>query len=247
MEAARIISLPGQPDTQPVRKISEDSASGQLENVRIILTKTTRGSLEEILGQAGKKGDLRGAKRVMAILAMPDGHSFSDIASLLNVHERTVCRWFGNFLLKGPDGIVSRKPPGRKSKLTKSQKRELDRIITAGPQTAGFSAACWRSPMLQALIYEKFGVLYAVNYISRLLKDMGFSWQKARFVADRQHKLLKYKEINFLLKAIPQTHIPFWCPTPPFTDCDIGHQITDITVAQRPPRFANLGGLLFVA
>jgi len=67
MEAARIISLPGQPDTEPVRKISEDSASGQLENVRIILTKTTVRSLEEILGQAEKKGDLRGAKRVMAI------------------------------------------------------------------------------------------------------------------------------------------------------------------------------------
>ena len=186
MEAARIISLPGQPDTQPVRKISEDSASGQLENVRIILTKTTRGSLEEILGQAEKKGDLRSAKRIMAIFAPADGYSFSDIASILGVHERTVCRWFGNFLLKGPGGLESRRPPGRKSKLTKSQKRELGRIVTEGPVAAGFSAACWRSPMLQALIYEKFGVFYAVNYISRLLKDMGFSWQKARFVADRQ-------------------------------------------------------------
>jgi len=186
MEAARIISLPGQPDTEPVRKISEDSASGQLENVRIILTKTTRGSLEEILGQAEKKGDLRGAKRIMAVFAMTDGHSFSDIASLLRVHERTVCRWFGIFLLKGPEGLISRKSPGRKPKLTKSQKRELGRIITEGPAATGLSAACRRSPMIQALIYEKFGVFYAVNYISRLLKDMGFSWQKARFVADRQ-------------------------------------------------------------
>ncbi len=161
MEAARIISLPGQADTEPVPKISESSVSGQPENVRIILTKTTRGRLEEILGNAEKKGDLRGAKRAMAILAVADGHSFPDIASVLNVNERTVCRWFGNFLLKGPDALVSRKPPGRKSKLTKSQKRELDRIITAGPQAAGFSAACWRSPMIQALIYEKFNVFYA--------------------------------------------------------------------------------------
>ena len=196
MEAARIISLPGQPDTEPVRKISENSASGQLENVRIILTKTTVRSLEEILGQAEKKGDLRGAKRVMAIFAVADGYSFSDIASVLGVHERTVCRWFATFLLRGPDGLVSRKPPGRKSKLTKSQKKEFDRIITEGPAAAGFSAACWRSPMIQSLIYDRFGVFYAVNYVSRLLRSMGFSWQKAKFVPDRQDAEARKKWIE---------------------------------------------------
>jgi len=43
---------------------------------------------------------------------------------------------------------------------------------------------CWRSPMIQHLIHERFGVFYAVHYISQLLKNMGFSYQKARFVSD---------------------------------------------------------------
>ena len=50
---------------------------------------------------------------------------------------------------------------------------------------AGFEGACWRSPMIQHLIYEKYGVCYSVHYISQLLKAMGFSFQKARFVSDQ--------------------------------------------------------------
>ena len=40
--------------------------------------------------------------------------------------------------------------------------------------------------MIQSLIYERFGVFYSVHYISQLLKNMGFSYQKAKFVADHK-------------------------------------------------------------
>lgn len=35
--------------------------------------------------------------------------------------------------------------------------------------------------MIQELIYQKFGVLYSVKYLSEFLKNLGFSYQKARF------------------------------------------------------------------
>lgn len=171
---------------QGIQIILENSDSGLPENIRITLETPTRRELEEMLAKAENRGDLRGAKRIMAILAIAGGRAFSEIVFVLRVHKRTVIRWFRTFLLKGPKGLESRKPPGRKSELTKSQKRELGDIIDKGPAAAGFSGACWRSPMIQTLIYEKFGVFYAVNYISRLLKDMGFSWQKAKFVPSRQ-------------------------------------------------------------
>ena len=47
----------------------------------------------------------------------------------------------------------------------------------------GLSGNCWRSPMIQRLIQERFGVLYSVRYISELLKSMGYSYQKVRFVS----------------------------------------------------------------
>ena len=49
---------------------------------------------------------------------------------------------------------------------------------------AGFTSACWRSPIIQQLIYERFGVFYNVFYLAQLLKHLGFSYQKAAFVSD---------------------------------------------------------------
>jgi hypothetical protein len=37
--------------------------------------------------------------------------------------------------------------------------------------------------MVQHLIQEKFGVFYSVHYLSQLLRNLGFSYQKARFVS----------------------------------------------------------------
>jgi len=40
--------------------------------------------------------------------------------------------------------------------------------------------------MIQWLIFERFGVEYSVEYIAQLLKNMGFSYQKAKFVSDHK-------------------------------------------------------------
>jgi transposase len=64
------------------------------------------------------------------------------------------------------------------------KKEELVRLIDQGPAAADFTSACWRSPMIQQLIFDRFGVFYNVFYIAQLLKDLGFSWQKAAFVSD---------------------------------------------------------------
>jgi transposase len=159
-----------------------------MENIRITLENSTRRELEKMLKQAENRGDLRGAKRIMAIFGVSEGLPYEVVASTLDVIGKTVIRWVETFLLKGPGGLKSQKSPGRKPKLTKSRKKELSEIVSRGPAKAGFHGACWRSPMIQALIYERFGIFYAVNYISELLKNMGFSFQKARFVPSRRDR-----------------------------------------------------------
>ena len=157
-----------------------------MPNFRINITSTTLSRLKEMLSKAEHRGDIRTVKRANAILALIEGYSSSVIASILNVCEESIRLWLAAFLLKGPEAIQSRKSPGRKPKLTKTQKAQLDEIITNGPSAAGYPGACWRSPMIQHLIYERFGCFYSVNYIAQLLKNMGFSYQKARFVADHK-------------------------------------------------------------
>ena len=146
----------------------------------------TRKKCIQCLQQAQNNGDLRRAKRIMAILAVVDGTLYSTIATTLKVSEESIRLWVNAFLLYGVKSFIYKKSTGRPSKLTKMQRKKLDRLISQGPQKSGFPGACWRSPMIQWLIYEQFGVEYSVFYIPQLLKNMGFSYQKAKFVADHK-------------------------------------------------------------
>jgi transposase len=131
--------------------------------------------------KAQKAGDLRTVKRISAIIMVAEGYLQKDIADVLGVSTESIRIWVKKYLTEGPEGLRAQKSSGRKPRLTKTQKKELGKIIEDGPQKAGFSAACWRSPMIQQLIHDKFDVFYSVYYISELLKNMGFSFQKAKF------------------------------------------------------------------
>ena len=86
-------------------------------------------------------------------------------------------------MVEGVSGLKPRWKGGRPAKLTPNQRRQLADLIDAGPQAAGFHSACWNSAMIQALIWREFGKLYNVHYVSELLKNLGFSFQKARFIS----------------------------------------------------------------
>jgi len=140
--------------------------------------------MEAALHAAQRRGDIRLVKRLLAIFALRDSHSPTQVAALLKVSVASVLDWAKNFLCYKLKGLQEKKSPGRTAKLTKSQKRQLAALIDAGPTACGFSSGCWRSPMIQQLIHEKFGIFYSVHYLSQLLKNLGFSYQKAKFVAD---------------------------------------------------------------
>lgn len=153
-------------------------------NFHLKLTNTQKKGLANQLKKAEAKGDIREAKRIMAIFALGEGQDKNTAASILSVTVKAIQNWLNQYLLNGLRGLVSKKPPGRRPKLTKSQRRELAKLIEAGPEKAGYVGNCWHSPMIQQLILDKFGVAYSVHYISQLLKHMGFSYQKAKFVSD---------------------------------------------------------------
>ncbi len=154
-----------------------------MQRFRLRIQKRTRRNLETARSSAARAGDLSSVKRITAILAIADGHSKTETAKLLGVTPRSVGNWLNSFLLRNVDGLKAKKSPGRPPKLTKSQRKELYQLIADGPQEAGFSGACWRSPMIQDLIHRRFGVFYSARYISELLKSMNLSYQKAKFVA----------------------------------------------------------------
>jgi len=160
------------------------------------LSKPKIQSLRSSLARSEKKGDYPKVKRILAILLVNDGQLICDVALLINVSAQSIRGWIKKYLANGIAGLRSGKSPGRPSKLTKSQRKELARIIKAGPEKAGFPGACWRTPMLQHLIKEKYDIFYNARYLSELLKNMGFSYQKAKFVASKQDKKSREEWLN---------------------------------------------------
>ena len=150
---------------------------------RLTITAAQRQELQRRLKTAEQLGNLRVVKWILALFAVAHEHSVAHAAHVLNLCVAQVERYVGRFLIYGVKGVCFDKPTGRKAKLTKEQKQELAALIDAGPEQAGFSGACWRSPMIQQLILTRFGVSYSVFYIAELLKNFGFSFQKARFVS----------------------------------------------------------------
>ena len=151
---------------------------------RFTISASYRKEVEHHLRTAQHLGHVRQTKYFLAILAIIDGQSGTQVALVLRVHEKTVMTWLREFCCYGCQGAPHRKPTGRPPKLTPTQKAALVTWIEEGPVKAGFSGACWRSPMIQQLIYDRFGVLYNVFYIAQLLKNLGLSYQKAAFVSD---------------------------------------------------------------
>lgn len=153
-------------------------------SVRFTISASYRKEVERHLKTAQHLGHVRQVKYLLAILAVMDGQSFAQVALVLRVHEKTVATWVHVLCCYGIQGAPRTKPTGRPPKLTPTQKAALATLIEEGPVKAGFRGACWRSPMIQQLIYERFGAYYNVFYIAQLLKNLGFSYQKAAFVSD---------------------------------------------------------------
>jgi transposase len=151
--------------------------------MRFPISASYRKEVEHLLKTAQRLGHLRQVKSLLAILAVMDGQSFAQVALVLRVHEKTVATWGHRFCCYGIQGAPRTKPTGRPPKLTATQKAALATLIEEGPVQAGFRGACGRSPMIQQLIYARFGVYYNVFYIAQLLKHLGFSDQKAAFVS----------------------------------------------------------------
>lgn len=160
---------------------------------RLSITADQRKALQRKLTAAQQLGDVRLCHFILAILAVAHYQSTEQAALVLQLSVAQVADYVHKFVCYGVAGVAFKKPSGRKPKLTAAQRQELAALIDAGPQACGFSGTCCRSPLIQELIRQRFGITYNVFYIAQLLRTRGFSFQKARFVADHLDQVRRRK------------------------------------------------------
>lgn len=209
-------------------------------NIRITFSSSTIKTLIKALKKAYQQGNLPLVKRISALLAVAEGQEVSQVQERLEVSRSGVYTWLKEFMLHGVDSFRYRSGGGRKPKLTKSERKRLKELVIAGPLAAGYPIPMhrdWTSLLIQDLILKQFGVLYNRHYVCSLLRSMGLSFQKARFVSDHldtqareywmQHqwpKILKQAEQSgALLLFGDEASFPQWGSLS-YTWALVGHQ-----------------------
>lgn len=151
---------------------------------RLTISPAQQQGLARKLQVAQKHGDVRTVKFILAVRAYAHYQTYEHAARVLALSVPQVARYVYLFLCYGERGVGFQKPRGRKAKLSAAQKQRLGHLLDQGPQACGFAGGCWRAPLIQQLIQQEFGVRYNVFYLAQLLRNLGFSFQKARFVSD---------------------------------------------------------------
>ena len=128
--------------------------------IRIRLTDSSRQAVAARLHFAYQNGQLRLGKRIHALLAIVAGESVLEVAEQLYLGEQTVRDYVCAFIRHGVDSLSYQRPSGRPPRLTKTQRQELADLIEAGPEAAGYTSACWTTPVICDLILTRFGVEY---------------------------------------------------------------------------------------
>jgi transposase len=152
--------------------------------IRISLSSQCIEQLIERLHRAYTMGQLRLVKRIHALLYIREGKPVDDVSTILDLSPQTVDNYIAAFILNGLDSLVYRRPAGRPPKLTQTQRKELAKLMDDGPAAAGYDCGGWNTALIQDLILTRFGVEYNPHYVAEYLKNMGYSYQKARFVSD---------------------------------------------------------------
>lgn len=154
-------------------------------SIRIRLNRTTVKALHSHLQYAYRKDDVRLVRRLTVLIdVLVHQVPMAVLCERWGLSLSCLYDWQKAFLLRGMDSVVYGHGGGRRPKLTPRQKQRLVELMEAGPLVVGCETACWDSVLIRVLIWREFGVLYNRQYVCTLLHNLGFSFQKARFMSD---------------------------------------------------------------
>jgi transposase len=153
--------------------------------MRIQLSRPTVKDLHLRLQHAYQRDDVRLVRRTTVLIDLLVHQAPVEVLSeRWGLSTSCIYQWRQACMLRGMASLVYHHGGGRRPKLTPRQKKRLVEIIEAGPLVVGFETACWTAVLLRVLIWRACGVLYHRQYGCTWLHNLGFSFQKARFVSD---------------------------------------------------------------
>jgi transposase len=131
-------------------------------------------------------------RRLRGARLLSSGTHPAEVARQVGVSRQSVMRWERALKHEGVRSLERATAPGRPSRLSEAQLKELAKMLKAGALAAGYATEMWTLPRIGALIQERFGVKFAQSSVWRTLQKMGWSPQRpARQARQRDEEAIR--------------------------------------------------------
>ncbi len=118
--------------------------------------------------------------RLHTVLLVAKGMSCPEVSDYLGDPERTIRYWINRYIQDGRQGLIENEHPGRPSRLTIEQMKQIDTVLRSKPEDMGLRGGIWDGKLLSAFIRKEFRVNLGVRQCQRLFRQLGFRLRKPR-------------------------------------------------------------------
>ena len=137
-------------------------------------------SAAELRRRAGYAKKRRPGMRMRAIANALDGYDRKEAARLEGMSDQALRDAIKRYNEDGLAGLNDRPKPGRPRKLDAAREAELSQAILAGPDPETDGICAYTLDDLAALVHKRWSVSYHPSSMSRVVRRLNFSRQKAR-------------------------------------------------------------------
>jgi transposase len=135
---------------------------------------------EALRRKARHEPSRRAALRMMAIANALEGMSRAEAARLAGTERQALRDAVVRYNAEGIAGLHDRPKPGRPQRLSEAEQAALAARVFRGPDPGRDGVAAWRRADLRAWLEARFRKALHPPSLSRVLRRLDLSWQKAR-------------------------------------------------------------------
>ncbi len=134
----------------------------------------------ELRKRARQEPDRTAAARMQAIANALEGMTRAEAARLAGMERQVLHDAVGRYNAESLDGLHDRPRPGAKPRLDEEQMKQLRQVVLDGPDAEKTDLSAWTLADLCDEVTRRWGVRYHAGHMSKLMKKLGLSRQKAR-------------------------------------------------------------------
>jgi transposase len=141
-------------------------------------------------------------RNVTIILMSGAGSSKAGISNDLGCSLATVDNIRKAYRLRGKQGLVPAKPPGRPSRATAEYREALRTAIMTSPQDLGYGFSVWSVGRLGAHLEKQTGIHFSDDQLRRILHQEKFSFQRPKHTMKGKRDEAAFQQAARQLRAL---------------------------------------------